>query len=868
MECPTPRPSPVVFVQALPRVAAFAFLLVLGTANAAEPAPPAASVTGGSVVGQSLPGDQGVVFKGIPFAQPPVGALRWREPQPVLPWAGVRDALKSGPPAKQAGFGWNDAMAAASSEDCLYLDVWSPGMAPAHAPVMLWIHGGGNVGGAGGFDPLYDGRALIRHGVVLVVVEYRLGALGFFAHPELTKESPHHASGNYGVLDLVAALQWVHANIASFGGDPANVTIFGQSAGGTDVLALMATPLSRGLVAHAIAESPPLPASMTQSLAAGEAAGLGASAALAGTGPKDLAALRALPAEDAMKLGVGQHPMTTEGWVFPVSAYDTWQRHGELRVPLIVGSNAVEFSFGGGPAAVEGAIREQFGDLAPRALALYGPSISDPLYGNGADQLGSDFFRETSTIEGEWHSEAGSPTWHYSFDRAIPPQPRVAHSGDLPYVFGNLFLKGTGSLAGDFTDVDRRLSGVIQGYWTTFARTGNPNGEGRAEWDAYATPRRAFMEFTADGRVVAGTDERAPYRQLFRESMDRPAAQAAMTEAPSTSFAVISAADPRFHYEGLLDLADPASPGLVWEASTASIDFDGRMVALRLGGLKGDVFLDAAVDGVTTLVGLHEKSPTQVVPLKVQGAGLHHLELFKRTEASAGSVHFEGVEIGAGAHAFAPPAKEYRMRMLILGDSITAGACDLDGDKDQWEDRSTHDAAFSWAALTASAFSAEYRNISVSGIGLAAGYDNVLVGQVWDHVYPDADSPLADLSAWTPDVVLVLLGDNDDSYPRDHKLPFPSAFGRKYSDLVHEIRAAYPRAQIVLLNGAMWAGLHSDDLRTAWGAVVKDLEKGDPAISDYTFNHWTGNHPRVADHKALAEELDAWLRRQPFMAAR
>src|ERR1700679_1825755 len=144
-------------------------------------------------------------------------------------------------------------------------------------------------------------------------------------------------------------------------------------------------------------------------------------------------------------------------------------------------------------------VRAEFGDLAPRALALYGAPTSDPLYGNGADQLGSDFFRETSTIEGEWHSEAGSPTWHYSFDRAIPPQPRVAHSGDLPYVFGNLFSKGTGSLAGDFTDVDRRLSGIIQGYWTTFARTGNPNGEGRAEWEAYTTRRRPFMEFRGDG---------------------------------------------------------------------------------------------------------------------------------------------------------------------------------------------------------------------------------------------------------------------------------------------------------------------------------------------------------------------------------
>jgi lysophospholipase L1-like esterase len=205
------------------------------------------------------------------------------------------------------------------------------------------------------------------------------------------------------------------------------------------------------------------------------------------------------------------------------------------------------------------------------------------------------------------------------------------------------------------------------------------------------------------------------------------------------------------------------------------------------------------------------------------------------------------------------------MRMEIYGDSITAGACDEDGDKDQWEDRRTHNAAKSWAALTAAAFSADYRNISISGIGLAAGYDDVLMGQVWDRTYPDASSPKADLTAWVPDVVLVLLGDNDDSYPRSKGLPFPTNFGEKYSALIHGIRGAYPRAHIVLMNGAMWAGTNSKELGSAWGAVVKSLEAGDPAMSDFTFAHWTMNHPRVSDHRMLADELIAWLRRQPYM---
>lgn len=194
------------------------------------------------------------------------------------------------------------------------------------------------------------------------------------------------------------------------------------------------------------------------------------------------------------------------------------------------------------------------------------------------------------------------------------------------------------------------------------------------------------------------------------------------------------------------------------------------------------------------------------------------------------------------------------------------GACVEDGAKDQWDDRSTHNAAYSFAALTSAAFSAEYRNTSISGIGLAAGYDDVLMGQVWDRTYPNAASPKADIAAWVPDVALVLLGDNDDSYPRSIGKPFPAEFDAKYAALIHAIRAAYPRAHIVLLNGGMWAGTNSRELGSAWREVVSRLESGDAAISDFTFVHWTENHPRIADHRALADELNAWLRRQPFMS--
>ncbi len=487
---------------------------------------PVVAVTGGSIRGRLLTEGGGAVFKGIPFAQPPVGNLRWREPMPVIPWDGIRDASESGPPAEQAPFGWNDTAASLSSEDCLYLDVWAPGNAPGRLPVMVWLHGGGNVAGAGGSDPLYDGTSLTRSGVILVVVEYRVGIFGFFAHPALTAESPHHASGNYGILDQVAALQWVHDNIAGFGGDPANVTLFGQSAGGSDVLAVMATPLSRDLFHRAISESGPLFPRMAQTLAEGESAGSHTAELLGGTAVKDLQYLRSLPPKVLLKVQSEGPPFTADGWVFPVSPSEVWRKHREHAMPLIIGSNAIEFPTPGTQEQVRQAVRRFFGDLAPKALALYGlsegglPAAADPLYGNAADQFGSDVFRGPSIVAGEWHSSAVSPTWQYQFDRAIPPNPRVGHSGEMPYVFGN--LHATGSQGGEFQDADRKLSAVMQAYWTNFARTGDPNSAGLREWVGYKVPARNYLNFTTDADVVLRENERGPFRELFFELLDKP----------------------------------------------------------------------------------------------------------------------------------------------------------------------------------------------------------------------------------------------------------------------------------------------------------------------------------------------------------
>jgi para-nitrobenzyl esterase len=483
---------------------------------------PVVATADGAVRGRLLADGRGAVYKGIPFAQPPVGRLRWREPMPVARWTGVLDAGHSGPPAAQPAQGWNDAAAAASSEDCLYLDVWTPQASPGRLPVMVWVHGGANVAGAGGFDPLYDGRALISHGVILVVVEYRLGVFGFFSHPELTRESPHHASGNYGILDQVAALQWVHANIAHFGGDPGNVTIFGQSAGATDIAALMASPLSRGLFHRAIAESGALQG-RNQTLAQAERSGEGLAGRIGGTAPRDLASLRSVPMKDLLGAGQGFSGFATDGWVFPMAPFEVWRTGREHAVPLIIGSNAIEFPFGGPAGALEASIREFFGDTSSRALALYGvsePLPADPLYGDSADQWGSDLFRCPSVILGGWHSRAGSPAWEYELARAIPPHPRVAHSDDLPYVFGNLLP--TGSKPGEYTDADRRLSAAIQAYWTNFAKTGNPNGPSVPAWPGYDAAGKSYMAFTTDAGLVPRSNERGPFCDLFREVLSVP----------------------------------------------------------------------------------------------------------------------------------------------------------------------------------------------------------------------------------------------------------------------------------------------------------------------------------------------------------
>ena len=244
--------------------------------------------------------------------------------------------------------------------------------------------------------------------------------------------------------------------------------------------------------------------------------------------------------------------------------------------------------------------------------------------------------------------------------------------------------------------------------------------------------------------------------------------------------------------------------------------------------------------------------------------GRHHLSLFKRSEANAGTARFRGVEITGGAEVSAakPPAQ---VRMEFISDSITAGACNEDGDADQWDSRRTHNAALSYAALTAADFSADHRNISVSGMGVITGWVTQKAGEVWDRLYPEPSSPRAVSTTWTPHVVFVNLGENDDSYPRAHGQSFPTNFTDGYVTLIHAVRKAYPNATIVLLRGGMFGGAQSEPLRQAWESAVAQLESADKRIFHFVFKHWTPKHPRTADDRILADELTAWLKQQSFM---
>ena len=488
---------------------------------------PLVEVTGGTLRGRQLPGGAGAVFRGIPFAASPVGALRWREPQPVVPWSDVREADQPGPPPIQQSFGWNEVFVKSGREDCLYLDVWCP---PADSalrhPVMVWIHGGANVCLAGGSEPLYDGPPFVAQGVVLVVIEYRLGVFGFFSHPELSRESGRGVSGNYALLDQIAALRWVRDNIANFGGDPDNVTLFGQSAGSWNSMALMSSPLARGLFQRAILQSGVPPASIFRTLADEESLGGEVAARLHAPEKDALEFLRGVPAADLLAVAPGLNHYCLDGWVFATTSVEAWRTGQVHPIPVILGGNAIEFPATGSLEEIRVAMRAMFGERAPEAISLYGLADEgeppeDQVYGHIRDQWGTDVsFRLPGIIHGLWHRKAGQRVWQYQFDRPIAPRARVRHSDEVPYVFGNLYREGR-AVTGEFDAADHRLSTVMLAYWTNFAKTGDPNGPGLPDWPEFDAPSRRYIRFTPTAAVIAESDQRGAFVPLFLEALSR-----------------------------------------------------------------------------------------------------------------------------------------------------------------------------------------------------------------------------------------------------------------------------------------------------------------------------------------------------------
>jgi para-nitrobenzyl esterase len=427
---------------------------------------------------------------------------------------------------------WNRHDSETSKEDCLFLNVMTPELNPQKpSPVMVWLHGGANAGGTAS-SLLYKDGTLVQHGVLLVTVNYRLGVLGFFSHPELTAKSEHHASGNWGLMDQIAALHWVHDNIAAFGGDPNNVTLFGQSAGAQDTSYLMASPLARGLIHRAIVQSGSAIDPRMPDLKTAERNGENIAAKFKATGPDAIKRLRQLSVEEILS-GVGvQNPAAPpligpniDGWVLQATGTEVFTNGKQAPIPLLIGVTAREFNLDGGVDVARQMITAVTGSSAPRVLSLYGLADGgvgkpDPVLGPPENQWFADFlFRCPVTTQSAWHTAAGNPTYQYQLERVIPGQESQGsvHSSDLPYVFG-YYPKG-GNLNGSFNETDYKLADLIETYWTNFAKTGNPNGTNLPNWPVFG-PEQAFIEFTPDGKVVVSKELRRPQCDALRDALN------------------------------------------------------------------------------------------------------------------------------------------------------------------------------------------------------------------------------------------------------------------------------------------------------------------------------------------------------------
>ncbi|MBC6983504.1 carboxylesterase/lipase family protein [Caulobacter sp. 17J80-11] len=476
-------------------------------AAAAEPGP-VVRAPAGAVKGQAADGVN--VFRGLPYAEAPVGQRRWKPPVPAAAWKGVRDASKFGPvcyqPPSRPGSIYTE-QTGQMSEDCLSLNVWAPADA-RDAPVMVWIHGGALVGGASS-QAMYDGAALAKRGVVVVSINYRLGVLGYLAHPDLSAESPDHVSGNYGLLDQIEALRWVKRNIAAFGGDPEKVTVAGESAGALSVMYLMASPQARGLFHQAIAQS----AYMISTPELREARFGAPSAEQAGLALADKLEVRGiarLRAIDPAALTI-QAPMagyapwgTIDGKVLPAQLVDMFDRGQQAPVPLMAGFNSGEirslrFLLPPAPAdaaAYVAAIRRGYGPLADTFLGLYPATESldesmlattrDAMYGWTAERLAAK------------QAAIGQPSFLYFFDHGYPAADSAGlhgfHASEIPYAFGTMSRATPVWPKPEATAEEARFGDAVNAYWASFVRDGAPSAAGQPDWRPYADSR-AYMSF-------------------------------------------------------------------------------------------------------------------------------------------------------------------------------------------------------------------------------------------------------------------------------------------------------------------------------------------------------------------------------------
>ncbi|MCL4783823.1 MAG: carboxylesterase family protein [Bryobacterales bacterium] len=496
--------------------------------------------------------EDGVVsFKGIPFAAPPVGELRWRPPRPVAPWEGVRDASTFGANCMQGRFGPPPPAGAngepSPSEDCLFLNVWRPASAGAKAlrPVMVWIHGGGFVGGSGS-SPQTSGVPFAKQGVVLVTFNYRLGRFGFFAFPALSRERPEEAKGNYAYMDQIAALQWIKRNIAAFGGDPNNVTIFGFSAGGVSVHSMFASPMARGLFHKAIIESggsrdsvltarplredgvdPNYPVS-AETIGVEFARSMG----IGGTDAAALAKLRALGAEEVLRGGATAQPgargpsyETTpilDGKLITETAETAYKARHQPRVPIIAGSNSADTAGNRVKATTKEQFFARFGKWSELAKAAYDPDGTTDLAAM-VTRANDDFGQaEPARFAAAAFAANGSPAYLYRFsyvatamrERMLAGAP---HGGEVSFVFGTLAARPGSSPSPEDWEVSR----MMQRYWVNFARTGDPNGPGLPEWPRYDPSKDLIFDFHPDGTAGQIPDvrkKRLDVMQLATES--------------------------------------------------------------------------------------------------------------------------------------------------------------------------------------------------------------------------------------------------------------------------------------------------------------------------------------------------------------